>query len=459
MFFDQIEQLVGVEQIHLISPIPEIDLVVVKITEDKFFWITIINLYIPPTCLINDYAEIFDYIEYTVDFTHPVLILGDFNIPELNECTLGNRTTGFYNTYNNFITLNDLKQSNAIVNVNNRLLDLVLSNNQLNTEVIREPLPLLQEDVHHPCLRIFIESVKPNNTFFEGNGHNIRFNFKKANFPQLYAEIAAIDWTVINNIDNVNLACDYLYDTLYKIFSKHVRTCKFSNLTDTYPVWFTKTIINNIKLKKHYWNEYRKTKSPHILENLRCLRQQIERDIRNNYDIFLRNTQNSILNDPKTFWSFVNSKKRTTSIPGVVVHEDQEFSSSQAIVNVFAQFFAGVYVKHVCEDVCVSKDDCGGVNMMHNFKIDEDMIVRAGKKLKSNSVSGPDNIPAFIVVDCVAQGSNLGPLLFILFFNDVLDNISSHAYLYADDKKIAKVINSYDDCLELQQDLDNFIYW
>ena len=386
------------------------------------------------------------------------------------------------------------------------------------------------------------------------------------------------------------------------------------------------------------------------MENLRCLRQQIKRDIRNNYDIFLRNTQNSILNDPKTFWSFVNSKKRTTSIPGVVVHEDQEFSSSQAIVNVFAQFFAGVYVKHVCEDVCVSKDvskqcefcklsccpsleydlkDCGGVNMMHNFKIDEDMIVRAGKKLKSNSVSGPDNIPAFIVVDCirsfaaplarifnlialkseypvvwkqsrvcpifksgdkgcvknyrpiailsnfaklyesmlsniiyshvnnmimpeqhgfvkgkstatnlceftnfisqeldkgnevdviytdlskafdkvhhcillkklrnfglcdglvslvqsvitkrvqyveykgfvsgsfcahsgVAQGSNLGPLLFILFFNDVLDYISSHAYLYADDKKIAKVINSYDDCLELQQDLDNFIYW
>ncbi|XP_055633320.1 uncharacterized protein LOC129773702 [Toxorhynchites rutilus septentrionalis] len=58
----------------------------------------------------------------------------------------------------------------------------------------------------------------------------------------------------------------------------------------------------------------------------------------------------------------------------------------------------------------------------------------------------------------VPQGSNLGPLLFVLFFNDVshvLDNC--HLIFYADDLKIYLTVENIDDCRQLQQQLKAFL--
>ena len=59
----------------------------------------------------------------------------------------------------------------------------------------------------------------------------------------------------------------------------------------------------------------------------------------------------------------------------------------------------------------------------------------------------------------VAQGSTLGPLLFVIFFNDVARHIGCKTLIYADDLKIINVINCFNDCLQLQHSLDKLIEW
>ena len=71
--------------------------------------------------------------------------------------------------------------------------------------------------------------------------------------------------------------------------------------------------------------------------------------------------------------------------------------------------------------------------------------------VQSDWYSAPSGVP---------QGSVLGPTLFIMYINDVLSYIKhSELLLFADDAKLFKEISSFDDCLLLQNDIDNFFKW
>ena len=63
------------------------------------------------------------------------------------------------------------------------------------------------------------------------------------------------------------------------------------------------------------------------------------------------------------------------------------------------------------------------------------------------------------VLSGVPQGSILGPLLFLLFINDLPNRVTSNIRLYADDITIYRTIYSNEDILQLQKDLDNLSKW
>ena len=59
----------------------------------------------------------------------------------------------------------------------------------------------------------------------------------------------------------------------------------------------------------------------------------------------------------------------------------------------------------------------------------------------------------------VPQGSDLGPLLFILHINNLPDNVTCGIKLFADDTKIYSTIKDISDTLGLQKNLDMINEW
>lgn len=90
------------------------------------------------------------------------------------------------------------------------------------------------------------------------------------------------------------------------------------------------------------------------------------------------------------------------------------------------------------------------VRWFKSYLTDRSVCVRIG-----TSQSEP-----FTASSGVPQGSNLGPLLFSLFINDVASILPRGTRLFfADDVKIFMIITCIEDCLELQKSLDSFDDW
>jgi len=63
------------------------------------------------------------------------------------------------------------------------------------------------------------------------------------------------------------------------------------------------------------------------------------------------------------------------------------------------------------------------------------------------------------VTSGVPQCSVLGPLLFVLYINDIAEDIQCDLEVFADDTKIYSIIETIEDILRLQQDLNNVQEW
>ena len=59
----------------------------------------------------------------------------------------------------------------------------------------------------------------------------------------------------------------------------------------------------------------------------------------------------------------------------------------------------------------------------------------------------------------VPQGSVLGPILFLIYINDLEDDISSKVLKFADDIKVFRKVTNDTDKQSLQDDLEKLVKW
>ena len=64
-----------------------------------------------------------------------------------------------------------------------------------------------------------------------------------------------------------------------------------------------------------------------------------------------------------------------------------------------------------------------------------------------------------IVLSGIPQGSVLGPILFVIFINDLPDQIRNTVKIFVEDTKIFRALHEPEDYSYLQVDLDRLVEW
>lgn len=120
-----------------------------------------------------------------------------------------------------------------------------------------------------------------------------------------------------------------------------------------------------------------------------------------------------------------------------------------AIVIDFAKAFDVVPHDILILKLIDAKIDRRVIAWISEFLRDRNQKVRIGQHLseKGNITSG------------VPQGSVIGPLLFLIFVNDISQNITSKIRLFADDCILYREITEQHDMIQLQEDLNKINDW
>ncbi|XP_063931859.1 uncharacterized protein LOC135143848 [Zophobas morio] len=390
--------------------LPIIDIIGVKLSFNKGLHFYIFAIYIPPWITSHDYELLFNILS-TVDELNKnhVIIIGDFNLPMFN--------TNIINNYgvilNNFYLFFNLSQYNEIVNSHNRVLDLIFSTN--NCLVDRSNEPLVPEDPHHPALDIFIQTNSVLPMKFQMNSSNKIFNFKKADFHKLYNQLVVTDWSFLQSSGDVNDACTKFYDTLTAILEDSVP--KISNKpkrSSNYPDWFDNTNIRCLRDKHYALKQYKKHKSQHHFALFKQLRSKSKKLIYSAHKRYLFDIQESITVNPNRFWTFIQKKKGSTRIPGLMNFNNQKLTSPEDIVNAFGEYFKSVY-----NPSNVNINIPAKTLYYHPVSVttmSQDEVIAALKSSKDTLITGFDGIPSFFLKDCADIFAK--PLLYI--FNLIL---------------------------------------
>ena len=89
------------------------------------------------------------------------------------------------------------------------------------------------------------------------------------------------------------------------------------------------------------------------------------------------------------------------------------------------------------------------LNWIKVFLIERSQVVKV-----NHTESEPTSVPSG-----VPQGSVLGPVLFVLYINDLPETVKSDILLFADDTKIMRTITTREDACTLQNDIDSLQDW
>lgn len=327
------------------------------------------------------------------------LLLGDFNISHASWVH-GNNTLlsiqvnsdPIATMLSEFMDLTGLQQFNWCTNVNDRILDLIISN---STCVVAPcDSPLTAEDPHHIALDL---TFSLDYSIQLVSNDSYKYLFHAADFDNIGKSLSETNWDVLNDMDT-ETAVTYFYCTLHKLIDKYVPKRKVS-VNSRYPPWYSRALVKLIreKLKVHTkWKIYQDPLDYQEFQILRAREKKVESEC---YTKYINLAEDKITISPKFFWSFIKSKFNSNNIPDHMTYDGETSTDGEAITNMFNDYFHSVFslpdTNHTTVNIDVVPDT--SVVNLSTINVSEELVMKHLRNTDVNKGAGVDEVHPLLI--------------------------------------------------------------
>jgi hypothetical protein len=432
--------LIAVKRTIKVIPRPEWN------SEVEDIWITIVaedksqpdtNIcvaYIPPDTALDLFQKHLDKcmtVCLEASESSSNIILCDYNLPSIEwntgdeNCMHPTRKNGpKAEIFMDMLYLSGLKQFNGIFNNHSGILDLVLSSAPVQVSLADG---LVNPDGFHPPLVIdfanpdALECLRP-------NSERIRFNFRKTNYSLCKSRLSETDWSFLGEL-GCNDALQAFYNIIWQAIECH--TPKLKPNPRDYPIWYSSSLIRMIEEKNKHHKNFKKYGNLNDRNCFSLLRTRIKKAIKDCHRSYISSVENSLEHSPKAFWSYVNSKKQSNSIPREVKYRGVSATKGENVCELFASFFSSVFIESTSRTADESSYMCHSLSQIY---LERAELFNIMNTLDTNKGTGSDDIPNLFVRECA--GVLVEPL-FEIFKKSLCEGI------FPDLWKISRVVPIY----------------
>jgi hypothetical protein len=341
-------------------------------------------------------VELFELIQrVTESNVANVVILGDFNFPDINwETGTASNPASISQTFadtvrDSFLLEKVSKFTRQRGEDRPTLLDLVMVNEECLVGDIHHESPLGLSD--HCMLNFDIIGTK------EVRDNKIKkFFLNKANYDRIRRELN-LDWQeVLGQVDqDINAMWGVFEETVRSAQNSFVPNKEVNPAKKKWRIPLDHKTVELVKKKHRAWQRYMETREREKLQEFRRIRNKVRKATRKGRRDFEMSIAKDVKENPKRFWSYVNSKTKSRSeIPDLkVIQNDKErvITSDQEKVNEFGRFFG---------EVLTVEADVPGENLvqhrvmtsMSEIQITREVVFKKLRNLKTDKSPGPDHI-------------------------------------------------------------------
>ena len=352
-------------------------------------------MYRSPNSLQDNNSELFTLFDEICKKPGYKLFIGDFNFPNITWTT-GQTNSSLEGKFMDTLRKYFLEQhvsspTRARGQATPHLLDLVITD-ELFVHNIDYTAPIGKSD--HCTLLISCNFTPLQNSSLD------KYAFSKGDYAGLCNSLRKVEWNDLlqrysHNIDDMWLAlkCE-LDNRINKFIPKMKNFAQFRKESWSRPL--DQQVRAKIRKKHRLWTRYMETRDDKIFKKYKSARNAVSREIKK----IVRNEQQDVASqckdNPKKFWNYINSKRKTKSSVGDLITTDIHGNtviaySNEEKANALGNQYSNVFTKS--DDLLHSNFVLDTKLELHNLskvQFSKQCILSKLSQLNTSKSPGPD---------------------------------------------------------------------